>query len=177
MCTSISEKEQRLRLNPAEPAAWIWLRSTAIAAAVAVAYFLAAQLSNSFLITPETVIFWPAAGISSGLLIALWSVARWPVLVGVMVATAAANLLRPFSVAVTATWVLGNTAEPLIIAGLVQCYFGAQFQNRSALSRPWAVRRGDRGDCRRFHVVDFCILRPIRQPERANRYLVALDSI
>jgi signal transduction histidine kinase len=106
----------------------VWLRSIGIAAAVGVAYFLAAELSNSFLITPETVIFWPAAGISSGLLISLWSIARWPVLAGVIVATAAANLLRHFGVATTAVWVIGNTAEPLIIAALVQHYFGAHFK-------------------------------------------------
>jgi hypothetical protein len=104
-----------------------WARSTGIAVAVGVAYFLAAQLSNSFLITPETVIFWPAAGISSGLLILLWSIARWPVLVGVIAATAAANLLRPFDIATTATWVIGNTAEPLVVAGLLQYYFGTRF--------------------------------------------------
>ena len=97
-----------------------WLLRIAIAAAIGVAYFLAAQLSNSFLITPETVIFWPAAGISSGLLVALWSTARLPVLAGVAIATAAANLLRHFGIATTAAWVVGNTAEPLIIAGLVQ---------------------------------------------------------
>jgi signal transduction histidine kinase len=119
-------KDQHLRLSRDGLAAWI--RSIGIAAAVGVAYFLATQLSNSFLITPETVIFWPAAGISSGALIALWSVARWPVLAGVMVATAAANLLRPFSLAATATWVVGNTAEPLIIALLMQQYFGAHFR-------------------------------------------------
>jgi hypothetical protein len=73
MRASIFEKDQRLRLSRDGLAAWTWLRSTGIAAAVGVAYFLAAQLSNSFLITPETVIFWPAAGISSGLLISLWS--------------------------------------------------------------------------------------------------------
>jgi len=128
MSASLFEKDQRLRLSRDGRAAWIWLRSIGIAAAVGAAYFLAAQLSNSFLITPETVIFWPAAGISSGLLISLWSIARWPVLAGVMVATAAANLLRHFGVATTAVWVLGNTAEPLIIAGLVQHYFGAHFK-------------------------------------------------
>ncbi len=128
MRASIFEKDQRLRLSGDGLASWTWLRSIGIAAAVGVAYFLAAQLSNSFLITPETVIFWPAAGISSGLLISLWSIARWPVLTGVMVATAAVNLLRHFDVAATAAWVLGNTAEPLIIAGLVQHYFGAQFK-------------------------------------------------
>jgi signal transduction histidine kinase len=125
MRASIFEKDQRLRLRLA---AWTWVRSIGIAAAVGGTYLLAAQLSNSFLITPETVIFWPAAGISSGLLISLWSIARWPVLAGVMVATAAANLLRHFGVAATAAWVLGNTAEPLIIALLMQHYFGAHFK-------------------------------------------------
>ena len=128
MGASIFEKDQHLRISRYGLASGAWLRSIGITAAVGVAYFLAAQLSNSFLITPETVIFWPAAGISSGLLIALWSVARWPVLAGVMVATAAANLLRHFGIAATATWVLGNAAEPLIIAGLVQYYFGAHFK-------------------------------------------------
>jgi signal transduction histidine kinase len=128
MRASIFEKDQRLRLSRDGLAAWTWLRSIGIAVGVGVAYFLAAQLSNSFLITPETVIFWPAAGISSGLLISLWSIARWPVLAGVIVATAAVNLLRHFGVAATAAWVLGNTAEPLIIAGLMQHYFGAHFK-------------------------------------------------
>ena len=128
MRASIFEKDQRLRLSRDGLAAWTWVRSIGIAAAVGGTYFLAAELSNSFLITPETVIFWPAAGISSGLLISLWSIARWPVLAGVMVATAAANLLRHFGVAVTAAWVLGNTAEPLIIALLMQHYFGAHFK-------------------------------------------------
>src|SRR5579864_6492332 len=128
MRASIFEKDQRRRLSRNGLAAWSWLRSIGVAAAVGVAYFLAAQLSNSFLITPETVIFWPAAGISAGLLISLWYIARWPVVAGVMVATAAANLLRPFDIAATASWILGNTAEPLIIAGLMQHYFGAHFK-------------------------------------------------
>jgi hypothetical protein len=103
MRASLFEKDQRLRLSRDGLAAWTWLRGAGIAAAVGVAYFLAAELSNSFLITPETVIFWPAAGISSGLLISLWSTARWPVLAGVIAATAVANFLRPFDFATTAT--------------------------------------------------------------------------
>src|SRR5580704_12186546 len=126
MRARVFKQDQPLRLSGDGLAAWI--RGIGIAAAVGGTYFMAAELSNSFLITPETVIFWPAAGISSGLLISLWSIARWPVLAGVMVATAAANLLRHFGVATTATWVLGNTAEPLIIAGLMQHYFGAHFK-------------------------------------------------
>ena len=128
MRARIFEKDQRLRLDRDWLDAWAWLRGMGIAAAVGIAYFLAAQISNSFLITPETVIFWPAAGISSGLLISLWSIARWPVLAGVVIATAAANLLRHFGVATTAVWVVGNAAEPLIIAGLMQYYFGANFK-------------------------------------------------
>ena len=128
MRASIFEKDQRLRLSRDGLAAWTWLRSIGIAAAVGVAYFLAAELSNSFLITPETVIFWPAAGISSGLLISLWSIARWPVLAGVIIATAAANLLRHLDIAATTAWVVGNTAEPLIVAGLMQHYFAAHFK-------------------------------------------------
>src|SRR3984893_3060554 len=126
MRASVFKQEQPLRLSRDGLAAWI--RSIGIAAGVGVAYFLAAELANGFLITPETVIFWPAAGISSGALISLWSTARWPVLAGVMVATAAANLLRHFGVASTAAWVLGNSAEPLIIALLMQHYFGAHFK-------------------------------------------------
>ncbi len=128
MCASVFKQDKRWPLNRDWLAAWTWLRSIGIATAVGVAYFLAAQLSNSLLITPETVIFWPAAGISSGLLISLWSTARWPVLAGVIVATAAVNLLRHFDVAATAAWVLGNAAEPLIIAGLMQHYFGPRFK-------------------------------------------------
>jgi len=128
MRASVVEKDRRLRLSRDGSVAWTWLRGIGVAVAVGIAYFLAAELSNSFLITPETVIFWPAAGISSGLLILLWPTARWPVVAGVVVATAAANLLRHFGVAATAAWVLGNTAEPLIIAALMQRYFGAHFK-------------------------------------------------
>jgi signal transduction histidine kinase len=126
MRVRVFKQDQPLRFSRDGLAAWI--RSIGIAAGIGAAYFLAAELSNGFLITPETVIFWPAAGISSGALISLWSIGRWPVLVGVMVATAAANLLRHFGVATTSVWILGNTVEPLIIALLMQHYFGAHFK-------------------------------------------------
>jgi two-component sensor histidine kinase len=122
MRASVFEKDQRLRLSRNGPA-----RSIGIAVAVGLAYFLAAWLSFGLRITPEKVIYWPAAGISSGVLISLWSIARWPVVAGMVVATIVVNLLQHFSVAATAVWVVGNTAEPLIIAGLIQHYFGANF--------------------------------------------------
>ena len=61
--------------------------------AVGVAYFLAARLSLFLLSQPDGVaVFWPAAGVSSGVLIALGRDARWPVAVGTIAATIVANL-------------------------------------------------------------------------------------
>ena len=71
-----------------------WLGGIGLAAAVSSAYFVAARLSLGLLLKPDGVaVFWPAAGISSGVLIAVGPRARWPVAAGVMVATVAANLL------------------------------------------------------------------------------------
>jgi len=64
--------------------------SVGLAATVGLAYFLAADLSVHLVLKPEGVaVFWPAAGISSGILIALGQCARWPVLAGVTAATVA----------------------------------------------------------------------------------------
>src|SRR6476646_6900210 len=64
-----------------------------LALAVAITYFLAARLSLFLLTEPDGVaVFWPAAGVSSGLLIALGREARWPVAIGTILATIAANL-------------------------------------------------------------------------------------
>ena len=49
-----------------------WINSIGLAVAVGLGYFLAARLSVGLLLKPEGVaVFWPAAGISSGVLIAL----------------------------------------------------------------------------------------------------------
>src|SRR5262245_49669686 len=64
-----------------------------LAIAVGVTYFSAAQLSLALFAEPGgVVLFWPAAGISSGVLIALGRDARLPVIGGAMVATIAASL-------------------------------------------------------------------------------------
>ena len=55
-----------------------WVRSVGLAAAVGLAYFLAARLSVGLVLKPEGVaVFWPAAGISTGVLIALGPRSRW----------------------------------------------------------------------------------------------------
>jgi integral membrane sensor domain MASE1 len=69
-----------------------WIGALGLAVAVGVAYFLAARLGLFLLTQPDGVaVFWPAAGVSSGVLIALGRGVRWPVAVGTIVATIAAN--------------------------------------------------------------------------------------
>src|SRR4029453_5571427 len=70
-----------------------WVGPIGLAVAVGIVYFVAARLSLALLTKPEGVaVFWPAAGVSAGALIALGSRARWPVVVGTMAATIMANL-------------------------------------------------------------------------------------
>src|SRR5579862_9561859 len=88
-----------------------WLRGIAGAAAVGAAYFLAAQLSLGLLMKPDGVaVFWPAAGISSGVLIALGPRARLPVAAGAMAATIAANLMGDRDVLASAAFAVCNAA-------------------------------------------------------------------
>ena len=106
---------------------WRVSRDTGIVAAVGAVYCIAAWLSFGLRIPPENVICWPAAGISSGLLISFWTFSRWPVTIGVLIANVVVNLLQHFSVQATAVWAIGNTAEPLIVAALVHQQFGDKF--------------------------------------------------
>jgi signal transduction histidine kinase len=105
---------------------WVW--AIGCAAAVGLAYFLAAQISLGLLMQPDGVaVFWPAAGISSGVLIALGPQARWPVAVGAFVATVFANLTGDRNFWAACAFAVCNAAEALITAGLIQHYFGAAF--------------------------------------------------
>lgn len=105
-----------------------WVDGIRLAAAVGAAYFLAAQLSLGLLMKPDGVaVFWPAAGISSGVLIALGPRARWPVAAGAFIATVAANLMGDRNLWAAITFAVCNAAEALITAGLIQHYFGTHF--------------------------------------------------
>src|SRR6267142_909864 len=71
-----------------------WISAIGLAIAVGIAYFLAARLSLSLLTKPDGVaVFWPAAGVATGVLIALGPGARLPVAAGAMAATIVANLM------------------------------------------------------------------------------------
>ena len=103
--------------------AWLLLAVT-----VAIAYFLAARLGLALLTKPDGVaVFWPAAGVSAGLLIALGPSARWPVVIGAVAATICANLLGDRSLASALVFAVCNAVEALIIATLIDHYFGSPF--------------------------------------------------
>ena len=99
-----------------------------VAAAVGLAYFLAAWVSYGLALQSEGLaVFWPASGVSSGFLIALGSRARWPVISGVMVAVVADHLIMADPLRVGIAFALSDAAETLIIAGLIERYFAAAF--------------------------------------------------
>jgi len=92
MLQSLREQVQHPALGSANPMRQ-WARPIVLTVAVGVAYFLAARLGLLLMTQPGVAIFWPAAGISSGTLIAIGRAARWPVAVGVIAANTVANLM------------------------------------------------------------------------------------
>jgi PAS domain S-box-containing protein len=106
-----------------------WPISSTIWLAVVVGslYILSAKLSLS-LLTPEGVaVFWPAAGVAAGVLIAFGPQARWGVVVGTMVATIVANLLGDRNLWSSVVFALCNAGEAVLTAWLIERYFGSPF--------------------------------------------------
>ena len=118
---------QRRLLAFADPT-WRGVSAIGFAVAVGIAYFLAARLSLSLLTKSDGVaVFWPAAGIAAGVLIAVGRGARWPVAIGAMAATIVANLLGDRTFAGAITFALCNAGEALLTAGLIERQFGSDF--------------------------------------------------
>ena len=93
------------------------------------AYFFAARLSLALLEPTDGVaVFWPAAGVASGILIALGSAARSAVVVGVAAATIAANLLGDRNIWSSVFFAVANAGEAVIIAGLIHRFCGSPFE-------------------------------------------------
>ena len=104
-----------------------WTSSAWLAVAVGSVYLLSAKLSLALLTPDGVAVFWPAAGISAGALIAFGPQARWAVVAGTMVATIVANLLGDRNVASSIMFALCNAGEALLAAGLIERYFGTPF--------------------------------------------------
>ena len=108
------------RLTP-----WI---AIGLAIAVGIAYFFAAQLSLALRgETDGIALFWPAAGVSCGVLIALGRNARLAVVGGVMVATIIANLMGDRNVWSATAFAFCNAGEALLAAWLIERHFGSPF--------------------------------------------------
>jgi signal transduction histidine kinase len=114
------------------PFAWLddptrrWPADVGLAVAVGAIYFLVARLSVGLVLQPTGVaVFWPAAGITSGFLVAIGPRARWPVAAGVTGASVAVHYAEPLWAGVSLG--LCNAAEALLVAGLIQRYFGEEF--------------------------------------------------
>ena len=107
----------------ARPSWAIWTVATI---AIALTYFLAARLSLVLLEKSDGVaVFWPAAGVASGVLMGVGSVARWPVVVGVMAATMSANLLGDRNIASSVFFAVANAGEAVLVAGLIEQFYGS----------------------------------------------------
>jgi hypothetical protein len=118
------EVHLRTRADPTLP----WVGAIGLASAVGIAYFFAAQLSLALLAGDAGVaVFWPAAGVSSGVLIALGRDARLPVAAGAVVATIVANLTGDRDVWSATAFAFCNAGEALLTAWLIERYFGPGF--------------------------------------------------
>jgi hypothetical protein len=117
---------------PSEKALPPWAMSFGLAAAVGIIYFLAARLSLALISRPDGVaVFWPAAGVSSGVLIGLGSMARLPVIAGTAAATVIANLLGDRTIGSALVFALCNAGEAVIVAAIIQRFFGWPFRLES----------------------------------------------
>lgn len=107
----------------------------ALGVSVAVTYFFAAQLSLVLLTKPDGVaVFWPAAGIAAGTLIALGPKVRLPIVIGVATASSLASLVGDRSIPATIVFAICNVGEPLLVAWLIQRGYGNRFRLESLSS-------------------------------------------
>src|SRR3954453_19398007 len=104
-------------------------RAALASIAVAVAYFFTARLGLLLLEPVDGVaVFWPAAGLASGILIALGPAARCPVVTGVAIAPIPANLLGDRNIWSSLFFAVANSGEALIVALLIQRFCGLPFE-------------------------------------------------
>jgi signal transduction histidine kinase len=105
-----------------------WAGSVVLAIAVGIAYFLTSRLSLLLITKPDDIaVFWPAAGVAAGVLIALGPGTRLPVAVGTIVASIPGNLLGVWSLWTSIVFALCNAGQVLLMSVLIERYFGSAF--------------------------------------------------
>src|SRR5947199_11503 len=124
--------DPKRKFLPSKNALPLWAMWLGLAAAIGIIYFLAARLSLALISRPDGVaVFWPAAGVSSGVLIGLGPAALLPMIAGTMAATVIANLLGDRNIWSALVFALCNAGEPVIVALLIQRFFGSPVQFES----------------------------------------------
>ena len=103
-----------------------WVLELGSAVGVATAYFLAARLGLA-LLTEGVAVFWPASGVAVGILVTLGRRARRPVVIGVIAATIAANLMGDRSLWTSVFNGFCNAGEAVLTAWLLERWFGRAF--------------------------------------------------
>jgi integral membrane sensor domain MASE1 len=102
--------------------------SVVLSIAVGIAYFLASRLSLLLITKHDDVaVFWPAAGVAAGVVIALGPGTRLPVAVGTIVASIPVNLLGVWSLWTSIVFALCNAGQVLLISVLIERCFGSAF--------------------------------------------------
>src|ERR1051325_7288084 len=115
MSQDLADLAERRRRSGAAELPRRWVRQAGLTVAVGFAYFFAAQLSLGLLTKPDGVaVFWPAAGVSAGVLIALGRSARVPVALGAMVATFVANMMGDRTIWTAAAFAVCNAVKALL---------------------------------------------------------------
>jgi PAS domain S-box-containing protein len=120
--------DQQLQTSTAADGMPRWMNQVWPAVFVGCVYVLVAKLSLGLLTPDGVAVFWPAAGIAAGTLIALGPSARWPVAVGAMAATIGANLMGDRNLPSAFVFGVCNAGEAVLAAGLIQRYFGSPFE-------------------------------------------------
>src|SRR5215470_13293891 len=105
-----------------------WVEFVKLAVVIGVAYFLAARLSFVLRVEPGVVVFWPAAGIAVGALIALGPRARLPVPAAAFFANVAHNLVVGTNPWLTIAFGIVGAGYPLLMAWLIESWFGGTFK-------------------------------------------------
>jgi PAS domain S-box-containing protein len=90
------------------------------AIAVGVVYFLTARLGLALLAPSDVAVFWPAAGVAAGILITLGRPALPALVIGVVAATVAANMLSDRNLLTALLKGLCNAGEPVLAAWLLK---------------------------------------------------------
>ena len=113
---------------PEADTTWSWMSSVVLAVVVGCVYILSARMSLALLTPDGVAVFWPAAGIAAGTLIALGPHARAGVVTGTILATVIANLLGDRNVLSSIVFGFCNAGEALLAAGVIDRFFGWPFR-------------------------------------------------